>query len=125
VRALSVMCLSALVLGNAGMVAAQTCGGAMDVSASASTNDIAKAITKQFFEGIPLDATQEKKAIAIIADAWTAVLKLDYNAADYRTKRDTLIEKRNAALLAVLSNEADKARLAACLTKMQREMRGH
>jgi hypothetical protein len=70
------------------------------------------------FEGTKLTREQRKKAIAIYADAFTALLKLDYRAADYQSKFDGLLAKRNEGLWSLAPTDSAKARLETCFRKM-------
>ena len=62
---------------------------------SATPERMAAANVDILFEGTKLTREQRNKAITIYADAFKALLKLDYRAADYQAKFDGLLAKRN------------------------------
>lgn len=108
----------ALVVGS-NSVLAQKCGQPMKVPAGTPKEQIAKLVVNQMFDQIKLTDAQEQRAVQIVTAWMTDHAELDRGAADFRQRAKALDAKRDADLLALLTNDADKAKLTACFRKME------
>lgn len=99
---------------------AQKCGEPMKVPAGTSKDEIAKLLVRQMFEEIKLTDTQEQKAVGIVTAWMIDRANLDRSATDYRQRIKALDTKRDADLRALVTNDADRAKLNACFRKMER-----
>lgn len=99
---------------------AQKCGEPLKVPAGTPKEEIAKLLVGQMFEGIKLSDTQQPKAVQIVTTWMMDRANLDRSASDYRQRIKALDMKRDAELRALLTNDADRAKLNACFKKMER-----
>jgi Spy/CpxP family protein refolding chaperone len=113
--------LAMLVFGATRSARAQKCGQPFEVEVGTPSKVIARTLVDQMFDEIVLTETQQAKAIEIVTKFIEDQAKL--RGPDRQQKVDELSKKRNADLLALLTNDADKAKLSACFKKME-ERRG-
>ena len=99
---------------------AQKCGEPMKVPAGTPKEEIAKLLVHQMFQGIKLTDVQEQRAAGVVTTWMTDRASLDRSAMDYRERIKALDAKRDADLRALLTNDADRAKLNACFKKMER-----
>jgi len=104
---------------------AQKCGEPMKVPAGTPKEEIAKLLVRQMFDEIKLTDAQEQKAAGIVTTWMMDRANLDRSATDYRQRIKALDSKRDADLRALLTNDADRARLNACFKKMERSSGSH
>jgi Spy/CpxP family protein refolding chaperone len=100
------------------VAAAQKCGQPFEVPASMPREAIAKTLVDQMFDEIVLTDTQQAKAVQIVSAFMEGVSKVPRDASDRQKQIDALKTKRNTDLMALLTKDADKAKLSACFKKM-------
>jgi hypothetical protein len=98
---------------------AQKCGQPFEVAAGTPSSDVAHVVVDQMFEQITLKAAQQSKAVNIVAKFIDDQANASTDSATRARQVDSLTRKRDADLLAILTNDADKAKLAACLKKVE------
>jgi Spy/CpxP family protein refolding chaperone len=113
--------LAMLTLGATRIARAQKCGQPFEVEAGTPSKVIARTLVDQMFDQIVLTEAQQAKAVDVV----TAFIdgQPRQNTPDRQQKLDSAMKKRNADLLALLTKDADKAKLSACFKKME-ERRG-
>jgi hypothetical protein len=118
-RSTRILIAFCLIAGVSSAAEAQRCStGSSHTSATAPPDEMAAANVDILFEGTKLTREQRKKAIAIYSSAFTALLKLDYRTADYQTKFDGILAKRNDDLWSLAPTDSAKAKLETCFRKM-------
>ena len=104
---------------------AQRCGEPLKVPAGTPKEEIAKLLAGQMFEGIKLSDLQQQKAVQIVTTWMMDRANLDRSATDYRQRIRALDVKRDGDLRALLTRDADRAKLDACFKKMERSSGSH
>ena len=113
--------LSIGVLGATRTAYGQKCGQPFEVAVGTPSTVIARTLVDQMFDEIVLTEAQQTKAVDIVTKFIDGQPK--QNTPDRQQKLDSASKKRNADLLALLTKDADKAKLSACFKKME-ERRG-
>jgi hypothetical protein len=113
-----------LALSGTRTASAQKCGQGLEVPASTPREAIAKLIVDALFDDIALTDAQQSKAVEIVLTRLKDADKLDARSPDYRKGLAPLIAKQNADLLALMTNEPDKAKLTTCFKLMAGPPRG-
>jgi hypothetical protein len=111
--------LSVLVCGATRVAGAQKCGQPFEVPAGTPSKDIARTVVDQMFDEIALTDAQQAKAVDIVTKFIDDQANIARDAADRQRQVDALMKQRDADLLALLTNDADKAKLSACFKKIE------
>jgi hypothetical protein len=122
-KILTIAVVSAVAIAGAHSAGAQKCGQAMEVRGDTPHEVIAKMVVDQMFNDIVLTESQQSKAVAIVTTAVEASFKLDPKSPDYKKEWTAVGAKRNEDLMALLTTDADKAKLSACIKQMDRPAR--
>jgi hypothetical protein len=109
--------LSAHMLGATHAARAQKCGQPFEVAVGTPSSVIARTVVDQMFDEIVLTDAQQTKAVEIVTKFIDDQPKP--GAPDPKQKADSLARKRNEDLMALLTKDADKAKLAACFKKIE------
>jgi Spy/CpxP family protein refolding chaperone len=94
---------------------AQKCGQPFEVAVGTPSSVIARTVVDQMFDEIVLTDAQQAKAVDIVTKFIDSQPKP--GDPDRKQKVDSLSKKRNEDLLALLTKDADKAKLSACFKK--------
>jgi hypothetical protein len=114
--------LAMLALGAPHSARAQKCGQPFEVEVGTPSKVIARTLVDQMFDQIVLTEAQQTNAVDIVTKFIDGQPK--QNTPDRKQKLDSALTKRNADLLALLTKDADKAKLSACFKKMEQHRGG-
>ena len=112
---------AAMVMVIAGSAVAQGGGGGGGGGMQMTPEQMQAMVTRQvdvMFKDVTITDAVKAKAGEIISKAQTDMRGIDRAAADAQEKRGAILKKRNDDLAALLTNDADKAKLAANIAAM-------
>ena len=118
-RTFAVAAIAFMAFGVGRPAAAQKCGQPIMIAPNMPSDTIARMVVDQMFGKIVLTKTQHAKAVVIVGQANTDVMKLDRKAPDFAKKFEAVKSKRNDDLMKLLAKKDDKAKLAACFKQME------